>query len=230
MNNKQNISEFKSLLEEKQILNRKLTVVYDLIINEKYDEALYELENLNKRYPYIADVFHLKYKIYCIKGNYNLAGRVLREAEVKFKNNEKIKADRIQLNAICNSMKNSYLKNGEYERLIEKSNEEIKEKGNNEDAMSAYYYRALSYRLLGDKNQKLYYNEANKVYNNMHEDDNENLESYLYEALCYRDLKEYGKALKLVNHVLSKDKDNKEAIKIKSLIVRELSLRKRNRF
>ena len=70
---KEEIKMFKSLLDEKYIYSKKVNKVYDLILSENYDEALYELENINERYPYMVDVYHLRFKIYCIKENYTFS-------------------------------------------------------------------------------------------------------------------------------------------------------------
>ncbi|MBQ3421216.1 MAG: hypothetical protein IJH34_06025, partial [Romboutsia sp.] len=60
MNKGETNNNFNSLLEEKNIFNERLREVYDLILDDNFDEALYELEEVNKRYPNIADVYHLK--------------------------------------------------------------------------------------------------------------------------------------------------------------------------
>jgi len=51
MNTKEKINKFTSLLDEKYIFSEKLNSIYELVLSENYDEALYELEIINKRYP-----------------------------------------------------------------------------------------------------------------------------------------------------------------------------------
>ena len=222
MQTKEETKMFKSLLDEKYIYSKKITKVYDLILSENYDEALYELENINERYPYMVDVYHLRFKIYCIKENYILAEKVLKSAEILFSENEKIREDRIFLRRVKQSIYNQHLIDGEYEKVAEMTEEDIQSGNSNNISSSSYYYRALSYRMLKDENSRGYYNQACRVYNNLTGKMEKDLSKLLYKALCHKDMKEYSEALRIVNSILQKDCENKEALKIKMRIIQEL--------
>ena len=211
MKTKEEIKMFNSLLNEKCIFNERLKKVYELILSEDYDEALFELEGMNRRYPYMVDIYHLRFKIYCIKDKYSLAEKVLREAENLFDGNE-----------MQNMLNNEYLKNKEYDVLAEKTDKEIAAGKAGSTSASSYYYRALSYRMLNNENSNAYYKEACKVYDNLSSRKEKDFSTYLYKALCHKDMKEYGEALKIVNSILQKDYENKEALKIKISIIKEL--------
>lgn len=142
MNKGETNNNFNSLLEEKNIFNERLREVYDLILDDNFDEALYELEEVNKRYPNIADVYHLKFKVYCIKGNYYLAEKVIMEAEKLFSENEKIQEDRDYLRKVKISKRNEYLDLEQYHNLTQDKEKEIKDKKNVD--VSSRYYRALN--------------------------------------------------------------------------------------
>ncbi len=222
MKTKEEIKMFNSLLNEKCIFNERLKKVYELILSEDYDEALFELEGMNRRYPYMVDIYHLRFKIYCIKDKYSLAEKVLTEAENLFDGNEKISEDRAYLTKMQNMLNNEYLKNKEYDVLAEKTDKEIAAGKAGSTSASSYYYRALSYRMLNNENSNAYYKEACKVYDNLSSRKEKDFSIYLYKALCHKDMKEYGEALKIVNSILQKDYENKEALKIKISIIKEL--------
>lgn len=222
MQTKEEIKMFKSLLDEKYIYSKKVNKVYDLILSENYDEALYELENINERYPYMVDVYHLRFKIYCIKENYTLAEKVLNSAETHFSENEKIKEDRAFLRKVKQSIYNQHLLDGEYEKLVKLTEKDIQKDEPKNITSSSYYYRALSYRMLKDENSKGYYNQACRVYNNLTSKVKNDFSTLLYKALCYKDMKDYSEALRIVNSILQKDCENIEALKVKMSIVKEL--------
>lgn len=225
MNTKEKINKFTSLLDEKYIFSEKLNSIYELVLSENYDEALYELEIINKRYPYMTDVYHLKIKIYCIKQNYELAEKVLKKAETLFAENEKIKEDREYIRKIKQVIYNKHLLDRKYDMLKETCDEDIRVNGPKNVAQSSYYYRALSYRMLKDKKSNVYYSQACKFYNDFTGKTEVDLMPYLYKALCYKDMKEYGKALRIVNNILQQDCNNKEALKIKISIIKQLKNR-----
>ena len=225
MQTREETKMFKSLLDEKHIYSEKINEVYDLILSENYDEALYELENINKRYPYMVDVYHLRFKIYCIKENYILAEKVLISAEVNFSENEKIKEDRAFLRRVKQGIYNQHLINGDYEKIAEMAEKDIKNGDSNNIVSSSYYYRALSYRMLKNEDGKGYYNQACRVYGNLTGKAENNIFKLLYKALSYKDMKDYSEALRIVNSILQKDCENKEALKIKMSIVKELKKR-----
>ncbi|SFU62065.1 hypothetical protein SAMN04487886_107717 [Clostridium sp. DSM 8431] len=73
-----------------------------------------------------------------------------------------------------------------------------------------------------EKSDNMYYLEAQKVYESMNDKKNKNYDSVLYDAMYYKDLKEYGKALNIINLILKEDNKNEDAIKAKIRIIKEL--------
>ena len=59
-----------------------------------------------------------------------------------------------------------------------------------------------------EKSDNMYYLEAQKVYESMNDKKNKNYDSVLYDAMYYKDLKEYGKALNIINLILKEDNKN----------------------
>lgn len=227
MNRGETNFNFNSSTREGNTINNKIRDIYDLILDEDLDEALYELEELNKKYPNIVDVYHLKFKIYCIKENYNLAEKVIDKAEGLFYGSEKIKSDREYLEKIKISKKSENLILERYEDLFkEKEIEKVKDEPKEYSSSSHYYYSALNYRIMNKPNS-MYYLEAQKVYNNMNvkKEKVKNYDSTLYNALYYKELNEYGKALKLLNSILEEDSKNEDALRIKIGIIKELKYR-----
>lgn len=125
---------------------------------------------------------------------------------------------------------NQYLKSKQYDKLIENSEVLINEKDSkSSNLMSAYYYRALSYRMLSNEKENQYYKEACKIYQDVTTVKPTNIDAYLLRVLCHTDLKEYSEALKLIDEILLIDKNCKPAKTLRSAIYREMDTERKIR-
>ncbi|MDS0524361.1 tetratricopeptide repeat protein [Clostridium sp. SHJSY1] len=125
---------------------------------------------------------------------------------------------------------NQYLKAKQYDKLIENSEVLISEKDSkNSNLMSAYYYRALSYRMLSNEKENQYYREACKIYKDVTESKPNNIDAYLLRVLCHTDLKEYSEALKLIDEILLVDRNCKAAKDLRVAIYKEMDIERKVR-
>jgi tetratricopeptide (TPR) repeat protein len=125
---------------------------------------------------------------------------------------------------------NQYLKAKQYDKLIKNSEVLINEKDSkNSNLMSAYYYRALSFRMLNNEKESQYYEEACKIYKDVTAEKPASIDAYLLRVLCHTDLKEYSEALKLIDEVLLLDKDCKPAKSLRAAIYREMDTERKIR-
>lgn len=97
------------------------------------------------------------------------------------------------------------------------------ENGETSYIMAGVYYRALSLKMLGqaDESNK-HYKEACKLFRALTISDSKNLDAYMFRILCHKDLKEYDKALELIDYLLLLKEDSGEVYAIKSSIYSEL--------
>lgn len=118
---------------------------------------------------------------------------------------------------------NAYLTNQNYEKLLENTEKIIETGDESSYAMSALYYRALSNNKLGNEEEAVkQYNEALKIFRSMTISNPENLDGFMFRILCYKDLKDFLKALELVDYLLMLKEDSGELYAIKGSIYKEL--------
>lgn len=65
------------------------------------------------------------------------------------------------------------------------------------------YYCALGRKLRGDSNYSEYYDSACKIYRKLAMDNPSRLDAYLFRAICYKDTKNYKRALEMLNYILA---------------------------
>lgn len=64
------------------------------------------------------------------------------------------------------------------------------------------YYCALGRKLRGDSDYAEYYETACKKYRKLAMDNPSRLDAYLFRAICYKDVKNYKRALEMLNYIL----------------------------
>jgi len=119
---------------------------------------------------------------------------------------------------------NAYLASNNYEKLFENADVLANEEdGESSYIMSAIYYRAFSLKMLGREDEaKEYYKEASKLFRAITISSPNNLDAYMFRILCHKDLKEYDKALELLDYVLLLKEDSGEIYAIKASIYKEM--------
>ncbi|WP_294354129.1 hypothetical protein [uncultured Clostridium sp.] len=164
------LGELSTFDKEKISYEIKLRKVFLHIKKYEYDEALYELQELKKRYPYMSDIYNFEFKIYCIKKKYVLAKRVSDEALKRFPKNKKIESNQKFINDILLNYKeqiNFFDIDEDMGNNIEKIKRKEKKENKLQEVMDHHYYRVLSYRMMKSESEDKYYNEANRVYKNL---------------------------------------------------------------
>lgn len=257
------------------------------IRNDKLDEALEALEELNQYCPDIFEGYHFRFEIYCAQGKFEEAEKVINRAielfpkdvslfynkirliniqgdyenaltmieeaekmegfEVEARNLDferaKIYAQKEDVESTINYLEkcinyeegeidyevryfimNAYLAANNYEKVLENAEVLAKEEdGESSYIMSAIYYRALSLKMLGrEEEAKKHYKEACKLFRAITISNPNNLDAYMFRILCHKDLKEYDKALELLDYVLLLKEDSGEVYAIKASIYKEM--------
>ncbi|WP_035291645.1 tetratricopeptide repeat protein [Clostridium sp. KNHs214] len=257
------------------------------IKNDKLDEALEALEELNQYCPDIFEGYHFRFEIYCAQGKFEEAEKVINGAielfpkdvslfynkirliniqgdyenaltmieeaekmegfEVEARNLDferaKIYAQKEDVESTINYLEkcinyedgeidyevryfimNAYLAANNYEKVLENAEVLAKEEdGESSYIMSAIYYRALSLKMLGrEEEAKKHYKEACKLFRAITISSPNNLDAYMFRILCHKDLKEYAKALELLDYVLLLKEDSGEVYAIKASIYKEM--------
>lgn len=257
------------------------------IRNDKLDEALEALEELNQYCPDIFEGYHFRFEIYCAQGKFEEAEKVINRAielfpkdvslfynkirliniqgdyenaltmieeaekmegfEVEARNLDferaKIYAQKEDVESTINYLEkcinyedgeidyevryfimNAYLAANNYEKVLENAEVLAKEEdGESSYIMSAIYYRALSLKMLGrEEEAKKHYKEACKLFRAITISSPNNLDAYMFRILCHKDLKEYAKALELLDYVLLLKEDSGEVYAIKASIYKEM--------
>lgn len=91
------------------------------------------------------------------------------------------------------------------------------DKNNTEDPynLSGMYYECIAAKGRGDSDYEKKFTGAVKYYRNISVKDPSRVDAYLFRAMCYREIKDYDKALDSVNYVLLLQPDNAQLHQIK---------------
>ncbi|MBD7912322.1 MULTISPECIES: hypothetical protein [Clostridium] len=201
--------ENEKLKQDKIAIDTKLkdyeNVLYKLNKNKKAEASTEDLRNLNFE----------KAKVYAEENDVNNTIKYLEKA-ISYE------GDNVDREARYYIM-NHYLSTKQYDKLIKNSEVLVKEEDSKDSSlMSAYYYRALSFRMLNKDKENKYYGEACKIYKDITISKPTNIDAYLLRVLCHKDLKEYSRALELIDCILMIKKDYKPALDLRSSIYREM--------
>lgn len=162
------LGESKVFDKERVSYEIRLRRVYFHIKLGEYDEALYELSQLRKRYPYMEEIYNYTFKIYCIKKKYILAKKVAEEAKRRFPNNKTVNKNKKYIDALLEELNQEIdmdvdiESNFIYEVKKEKVKKNKREEVNKE--MLNHYYRILSFRMSSNNTEAKYYEEASRMY------------------------------------------------------------------
>jgi tetratricopeptide (TPR) repeat protein len=91
------------------------------------------------------------------------------------------------------------------------------DKDNTEDPynLAGMYYLCIAAKGRGDSDCEKKFVTAIKYYRNISVKDPSRVDAYLFRAMCYREIKDYAKALESVNYVLLLQPDNAQIHQIK---------------
>jgi tetratricopeptide (TPR) repeat protein len=225
----------------------------------KYDEAEKLIEKAIHLFPKDVSLFYDKIKLFTIKKDFETALTMIEQAEkmegfeIEARNlcfeRAKIYAQKDDVNKAIEYLEalkryedagidyegryflmNAYLSIGNYEKVLENAEVLLKEEEDSSYTRSAVYYKPLCLKMLGKTEEaQKYYKEACKFFRNVTISEPGNLDCYMFRVLCHKDLKEYDKALELLDYVLLLKKDSSEAHAMKSGIYNELGQKEKAR-
>lgn len=200
--------------EDTDILFDKIRI---LVVRGKLAEAISYIEKLETMIDNDVDRRNLifeKAKIYAQKEDIDKAIELL-ESTRQFENEEFTDYESRYF------LLNLYLIKSEYQKILE--NAAVMEQLDPPDTFSlaGKYYAALAMSKLGDAGAEAKYKEAITYYRKLTLQDAGLIDAYLFRCMCLKDIKEYDKALELIDYVMLLKKDSPDLHVIKSTILRE---------
>ena len=96
---------------------------------------------------------------------------------------------------------NACLAKGDYEKLLEYAKKAEPSSQANPYTLCSKYYQALSLGRLKKTEAREAYKEAIRFYRRISMENPDRVEAYLFRAMCHKDLKEYDKAMELLDYV-----------------------------
>ena len=216
-----------------------------LTLVERYDEADKILKDALLLFPDDKAIMFDRLRILVTKGDMNEALNVLEktkegdndpEVEKEILLNEaKIRGQMDQLDQTVellekalsikegeslNSEIQYFLLNALYIRKEFAKMYEVAEKVDKNDTedpynLSGMYYLGIASKGRGDADYEKKFTSAVRYYRNISLKDPSRIDAYLFRAMCYRELKDYGKAMESVNYVLLLQPDNAQLHQIK---------------
>lgn len=110
----------------------------------------------------------------------------------------------------------------EYDKMIAAAEKMLDYQNLNAYALSAWYYIAVGKKARGDSDSEAYYRQIIKNYRTVGLDDPARIDAYLYRAMAYKDIKEYTKALELMDYIALLQPNNADIHTIKAVIYTEM--------
>lgn len=111
---------------------------------------------------------------------------------------------------------------GQYDRMVTVAEQMLKYQNVNAYALSGWYYVAAGKKGRGDSDWEAYYRQIIKNYRTVALDDPARIDAYLYRAMAYKDIKEYTKALEMMDYLALLQPDNADIHAIKAIIYSEM--------
>lgn len=172
------------------------------IEQKKFDEAKKILDELESDFENEDEVLHrvnvVRAQIYALNNELKPAIDALEKARAISDKNGEFDED------VAFLLSNCYLSAGDYEKVLNNSVEILKNSESGYVKETARYYEPLALSKLGRKDEALEkYKEAIREYRNQSLKSPDNLDSYLFRAMCLRDIEQYDKALELINYVIT---------------------------
>lgn len=216
-----------------------------LTLLERYDEADAILEKALLLFPDDVEVMFDRIRVLITKGDFNTALHIIEKAEdmdvvpeIKKEillNKAKISGQMEELDKTIEYLKQAFeIEEGDYlnseiqylllnalyikKEFVEMFDVAQKvDKDNTEDPynLSGMYYMCIAAREKGDKDYEKRFIEAVKYYRNISLKDPSRIDAYLFRAMCYRELKEYKKAMEAIEYVLLLQPDSAQLHQIK---------------
>lgn len=110
----------------------------------------------------------------------------------------------------------------QFEKMVAVAEKMLKYQNVNSYAMSGWYYVALGKKGRGDSDWEAYYRQIIKSYRTVALDDPARIDAYLYRAMAYKDIKEYAKALEMMDYLALLQPENADIHAIKAIIYTEM--------
>ena len=111
---------------------------------------------------------------------------------------------------------------GQYDRMVTAAEQMLKYQNVNAYALSGWYYVAVGKKGRGDSDWEAYYRQIIKNYRTVALDDPARIDAYLYRAMAYKDIKEYTKALEMMDYLALLQPENADIHTIKAIIYTEM--------
>lgn len=221
-------------------------------VQRKYEEAEKIIQQAIELFPEDISLIYDKIRLLNIKGEFDLALQIIEESEkmedyeLEARNltfeRAKIYAQKEDIDSTIMYLEklkdyeeesldyegryflmNAYLSTQNYEKVLENVEKLMEDPDESSYSRAAIYYKPFSLRMLkrNDEAERLY-KEALRIYRRITISEPGNIDAYLFRVLCHKDLKEYDKAMELLDYVLILNSNSSEAHAIKSTIYEEM--------
>lgn len=193
---------------------------YVLLLEKKgeYDEAIKCIDNdFGDELP--PELIKEKAKLLIAKGNYDEGTKLFEEIREQ-------KSDDFD-SEVRYYLINIYAVSNEYQKAIECCDEVLAQKNDDSYYYAAMYFKAMCKKNMGEEAEaETLFADAVKALRAASSKHPEILDFYVYRALCLKELKQFDKALELIDYMLTLKDDFAEAYLIRASIKTELGLDK----
>lgn len=230
--------KFTALIEQKQFDKAEMTLnsalelfpkdpafILDkatlLIEQKKYNDAKAVLNALESEEESNDEVIHrinvVRAQIFSLEGDLPSAISSLEKAKVISEKHEEFDADVNFLLSTC------FLSSGDFENVLSYSQAILQNVESGYIKETARYYEPFALMKLGRNDEAAAkYKDAIWEYRNQSLSSPENLEAYLFRSMCLRDIKQYDKAMELIDYVITLKPELSEPRMIKVTILEEM--------
>lgn len=203
-----------------QLFPEDIGILYDkiqiLTARGKLDESLELIEKAQDMEDHEQEIRNLtfeKAKIYALKED-------IQQAIHYFEQLKSFETEEVKDYEGRYYLMNAYLSMENYEEVLSNAEVLIGDPEQSSYCIAAFYYKAFSLAKLGKTQQaEQSYREAIKILRSITIASPGSLDAYMFRVMCHKDLKEYEKALELVDYVILLKNDNVEAHGLKGVLL-----------
>lgn len=220
-------SEAKNLLlRAKEVFPEDNDILLDLVRTHlaanEYSEAKKLLENAVENDPTddeLKDIYLNLGKIYIEDENFDEGIEYLCKSLTVGTFGQKDFETQFVLVNVYNSLK-------QYDKMLDIANQIVEKQGQEPYSLSGRYFVALAKQNLPGEGYKAAYLDAIRFYRQFTLQQPSRVDGYIYRAMCYRELREYEKAVECLDYVLLLSPNSKELHTLKGSMLKEMGKEK----
>ncbi len=201
--------------DDLDLLNDRISV---LVSKGDIEQALSYIAQIKDR---LEDPIALQ-KLMLSEGKLFVAQQQMEKAVISLEKAATLNAVPVQSTEALYLLINIHHTEGSFDKMISAAEKMLEFQNLNAYALSAWYYIAVGKKARGDNDAEVYYRQIIKNYRTVALDDPARIDAYLYRAMAYKDIKEYAKALEMMDYIALLQPDNGDIHAIKAIIYTEM--------